>query len=188
MSGDAKSPKSPAESGGDAKSPESPAESDHIAVGTVLAPWGVTGELKVAPFSHSSELFAPGTRLFAGDAVLVVEHSRPHKGHFLVRFEEVSSREAADEIRRSVLTVPESQLPTPPKDSYYEFQLIGLTVVTSEGESLGTLVKVLRTGANDVYVVERPGGGETLIPAIKDVVKLVDPPSGRMVVDPLPGL
>ena len=65
---------------------------------------------------------------------------------------------------------------------------LGLDVVNESGEPLGVIARVLETGANDVYLVERPGGGELLIPAIKDVVKTVDLDGGRMVVAPPPGL
>ena len=56
------------------------------------------------------------------------------------------------------------------------------------GEALGTIVEILETGANDVYVVRADGVGELLIPAIKDVVKDIDPAQGRMLIEPLPGM
>ena len=52
----------------------------------------------------------------------------------------------------------------------------------------GELVEVLRTGANDVYIVRRPGLRDVLLPAIADVVVEVDLLVRRMRIDPLPGL
>ena len=63
----------------------------------------------------------------------------------------------------------------------------GLTVVTDEGRELGTLVQIIETGANDVYVV-RDGTREHLIPAIADVVVDVDLEARRMTIHAIEGL
>ena len=59
--------------------------------------------------------------------------------------------------------------------------------MTADGEELGTVTDVLRTPANDVYVVQGQNK-EILVPAIKDVVVEIDPQAGRMLIQPLPGL
>jgi 16S rRNA processing protein RimM len=75
-----------------------------------------------------------------------------------------------------------------PEGVYYHWQILGLQVVTEQGESLGELVEILETGANDVYVVRDAEGRERLLPAIRSVVAQVDEQAGRLVVRPLPGL
>ncbi len=77
---------------------------------------------------------------------------------------------------------------TPPADSLFWHQLIGMTVVDSEGRLLGTVEEILQTGANDVYVVRSDVGGELLIPAIDEVVTAVDAVDGRITVRLLPGM
>ncbi len=62
------------------------------------------------------------------------------------------------------------------EDEYFWHQLIDMTVVTPEGEPLGTLTSILQTGANDVYVVTRPDGSELLLPALRDVILEIDAP------------
>ena len=74
------------------------------------------------------------------------------------------------------------------EDENFIADLIGLRVVTEEGEELGKLTDVLETGANDVYVVEAPGKKELLLPAIKDCIRDVDLESGTMTVRLLKGL
>ena len=159
-----------------------------IAVGRILAPWGVRGHLKVTSYSRESDRFVPGTRVYAGDTPLVVETARRQKSHFVVKFTTVSSLGAAHALQGAELTIPVAELPVQPDGSYYQFQLIGLAAETSSGEKLGTMARVLETGANDVYLIERPDGTELLVPAITDVVKQVDLDAGRIVVDPPPGL
>ena len=63
-----------------------------------------------------------------------------------------------------------------------------MTVVTDTGETLGTLTDVLKTGANDVYVVETPEKKEILLPAIRDCILQVDVEAKRMLVHVLEGL
>jgi 16S rRNA processing protein RimM len=70
---------------------------------------------------------------------------------------------------------------------FYEHQIIGLNVVTTEGEPLGQVVQVLATGANDVYVVQGLRG-EVLLPARVEVVRAIDLDAGTMTVALLPGL
>ena len=74
-----------------------------------------------------------------------------------------------------------------PSGEYYQFQLLGLSVQTKEGNPLGTLSAVLQTGSNDVYVVESEGN-ELLIPAIEEVIIEVDLLNGRLIVDLPEGL
>jgi 16S rRNA processing protein RimM len=74
-----------------------------------------------------------------------------------------------------------------PEGRYYHDQIIGLQAETSTGEPLGTIVEVLATGSNDVYVA-RLDERETLIPALKDVVRQIDIAGGRLIVEPVEGL
>ena len=74
------------------------------------------------------------------------------------------------------------------EDEFFITDLIGLNVVTDEGETLGTLTDVMETGANDVYCVKTPEGKELLLPAIRDCILDVDLDKEEMLVHVLPGL
>ena len=75
-----------------------------------------------------------------------------------------------------------------PKGQFFWHQVIGLRVEdAATHELLGEVVDIIETGANDVYLV-RGQRGEILVPAIKDVVKQIDPSAGRMLIQPLPGM
>ena len=92
-------------------------------------------------------------------------------------------------LARVLGELAEADPPDLPDDEYAIHDLEGLQVVTTEGLDLGRLIEVLRTGANDVYVVRRRGRKQdVLIPAIADVVREVNLKSRLMVVEPLPGL
>ena len=72
-------------------------------------------------------------------------------------------------------------------DEFYHHQLVGLRVVTSEDEDLGTVREVLATGGNAVLVVSG-SRGEVLLPFIDEVVRLVDVVAGSIAVDLIDGL
>jgi 16S rRNA processing protein RimM len=104
-----------------------------------------------------------------------------------VVFEGVASRTEAEALSGTTLRVGADRLPPLPEDTYYTFQLEGLTVRTTDGEVLGRIDDVLETGANPVLVV-RGAGGETLIPSVGQVVREVDLEAGTMTVELIPGL
>jgi 16S rRNA processing protein RimM len=83
--------------------------------------------------------------------------------------------------------VDSDHLPVLEAGTYYQFQLIGMTVRTEEGTELGRIANILETGARDVYVVSGRRG-EILLPAIEEVVREVDLAAGVMTVRLLPGL
>jgi len=69
-----------------------------------------------------------------------------------------------------------------PEGHYFIFDIIGLSVFDEAGACLGAITDVLNTGSNDVYITEQEGKKPLLIPAIKDVVKTIDVPGGRIIV------
>jgi 16S rRNA processing protein RimM len=156
----------------------------HVAVGRVLAPFGLKGELKVQPLTDNPERFAPSSRLLAGDQRVTVAAAREASGHLYVRFKGFADRGSVEKFRHALLQVPESALPTLAEGEYYRFQLIGLTVVDRAGATIGTLDEIIETGANDVYRVRTPDDLDVLLPALDGVIISVDLAAGRMVVDP----
>ncbi|MBL8046418.1 MAG: 16S rRNA processing protein RimM, partial [Anaerolineales bacterium] len=90
-------------------------------------------------------------------------------------------RDAAEAYRGLPLRVEKASAPPLPPGTYYWNQILGLTVLTVDGEHLGTITEILETGANDVYAVAGPNG-ELLIPAAPGVVQKVDLAAQQMVV------
>jgi 16S rRNA processing protein RimM len=74
------------------------------------------------------------------------------------------------------------------ENEYFIADLIGLAVISDEGENLGEISDVIATGANDVYVVSKEGSEDILLPAIRECVKAVDVEGGTVMVHLLPGL
>ena len=159
-----------------------------VAVGSINGVWGVQGHVKVTVLTSNPERFKTGvTLLLQGIPRKVLDVQFP-RGYPAVLFRGFESRAAAESIVGELIEIPESDLPELPDGEYYVHDLVGMAVESSEGEHLGTLVEVLRTGSNDVYLVRREGARDLLLPAIPDAIVSVDVPARRMVVEVLPGL
>ena len=160
---------------------------ESLIVGRILAPWGIRGEVKVEVLTDFPERFAPRKVVYLNTSPLEIESCHPHKQHMVVKLATIDSIEAAEKLRGQDLTIPGSELHPLPEGQYYTFQLIGLKVVTTEGQTLGRVTDIMSTASNDVYIVEGKRG-EILIPAIEDVVKSIDLKKGRMVIEAIEGL
>ena len=165
----------------------------YMAVGQIVGVHGLAGELKVETYTDNPQRFAPGAELRLGEELepVTVESARPHKSNLLVHLVEIEGRTAAEELRGLWLYVPESE-GTLEEGAYWIHDIVGLDVVTTEGQPIGQVIDVFATGANDVYVV-RPlagvnGGRELLLPAIADVIQQVDLQQRVMVIRLLEGL
>ena len=164
-----------------------PVPPEFLIVGHILAPWGIHGEIKVEVVTDFPERFASGKVVYLNGYPLEIEKCRPHKQHLLVKLATVDSVEAAEKLRGQDLTIPSTELYCLPDGQYYAFQLIGLKVVTTEGETLGRITDIMSTASNDVYIVEGKRG-DILIPSIEDVVKSIDLEKGKIVIEAIEGL
>ncbi|MDA0302587.1 MAG: ribosome maturation factor RimM, partial [Chloroflexi bacterium] len=159
-----------------------------IAVGYVNGLWGMKGHVKVTALSTNPERLKAGSEVrVLGHLTKIAEVVTP-QGYPIIKFQGHPDRTAAERLRGTYIEIDEADLPALPQDEYYVDDLVGLEVVTAAGESVGRLSEVLGTGANDVYVIARPGQKDALIPAIGDVVLSVDLEAKRMVIDVIPGL
>lgn len=164
-----------------------PVPPEFLIVAHILAPWGIKGEVKVEVVTDFPERFTPGRSVYLDGSPLEIQSCRPHKQHLLVKLASIDSIEAAEKVRGRDLTIPGSELHALPEGQYYAFQLIGLRVITTKGETLGRITDILTTASNDVYVVKGKRG-EILIPAIEDVIKSIDLEKGKMVIEAIEGL
>ena len=157
-----------------------------MAVGRVLAPFGVRGEIKVEPLAPA-QTFAPGRSVTLRAGRREIESSRRHKGAVLLKLTGIDTPEEVAGYRGEYLQVPKADLAALDEGEYYRYELIGLRVVSTEGEELGEIAEVLERPANDVFVVRGPKG-EALIPAVDQIVREVDVEGGVVTIEVVPGL
>ena len=157
---------------------------DLLQVGVITSTHGVRGEVKVYPTTDDVARFKKLKKVIldTGKENLELEIAgvKFFKNMVILKFKEKYRQKALYVTRENAVKLK--------KDEYFIADLIGLSVKTDEGETLGDLTDVIQTGANDVYVVSMQDGEEVLIPAIKDCIKEVDIENGKMEVHLLPGL
>ena len=119
---------------------------------------------------------------------LEVAGARFFKNLVILKFKGIDNINDVEQYRQKSLYVTRENAVPLGKNEYFIADLIGLKVVSDEGEELGDLSDVLQTGANDVYVVSKENTPDLLIPAIRDCIRQVDIENGTMQVHLLAGL
>lgn len=161
-------------------------------IGQVVALFGVRGEVKVRSLTDIPDRFQQLEAVYLGpDAVQTykIEHVRPYKGEMVVlKLAGIDDGNAAETLRNRSLLIPLGQLAKLPPDSYYQHDILGLTVYLLDGRELGPITDILETGSNDVYIIKGAEGKQIMIPALKTVIKQIDLLRRTMYIDPLPGL
>ncbi|RMF30166.1 MAG: 16S rRNA processing protein RimM [Chloroflexi bacterium] len=158
-------------------------EPRYLAIGRIVRPWGVRGELKMAVLTEYPERLLHLRRVYVGPYAVPyqVVSVRFHRKAAILRLVGCEDRETAETLRGQLVQVPLEEAVPLEEDEYYEHQILGLEVETPEGEWLGVVTEIITTGSNDVYVVQGPEG-ELLLPALEDVVLEVDLERGRLLV------
>jgi len=174
---------------GDAGSPQK-GEPVFLAVGKLRRPHGLHGEIIMDVLTDFPERLHRGITLYVGPEhqPLRLRSHRWHTAALLVAFEGFDTPERAGELRNQLAYVTTADRPPLPEGEYYHHQLIGLKVISEQGEVLGKVTEILATGANDVYVVRTEIGAEILIPAVDEFVRAVDLERRELRVRVAPGL
>jgi 16S rRNA processing protein RimM len=159
-------------------------------VGKLRRPHGLRGEILMDVYTDYPERLTAGKQLYIGETHLPVRlaHTRWHGEALLISFKGYPDPESVGQFRNQLLFAAAADRPSLPEGEYYHHQLIGLRVITEDGQALGVVSQVLETGANDVCVVRRPAGAEILLPLIDPVILAVNLAQGEMQVHLLPGL
>ena len=165
---------------------------DELQVGVITQTHGIRGEVKVYPTTDDANRFKKLKQVTLDTGreriLMEIEGVKFFRQFVILKFKGYDSINDVEKYRQGKLMVARDQAVRLKKDEYFVADMIGLSVVTDEGEAFGTLKDVLATGANDVYVVEREDGSEVLLPAIRDCIKKVDMDGRVMEVHIMEGL
>jgi 16S rRNA processing protein RimM len=162
----------------------------YLVVGFLRRAHGVHGEIILDLHTDFPERLQSGKKLFVGQErkQMTLLGSRPHAKGMLLKFKGIETPEEAGQLRNQWVYVKATELPRLPEGKIYQHELFGFDVVDESGNSLGELVEIIETGANDVYVVRSESGKEILLPAIPSVILEADSTQRVMRVHLLEGL
>jgi 16S rRNA processing protein RimM len=166
---------------------------DLTQVGYVSGPFGVTGSIRVTPFSVDADallnvktwwLDKPSMRSVS------VRTAKMHGGDVVSQLVGLLGRDAAEALKGAGVFVSRAEFPPLPEDEYYWSDLIGLDVVNLQGENLGTVTDLMHNGAQSILrIAPVPDAAsdskapERLIPFVDQFVKTVDIAAKKITVD-----
>lgn len=172
-----------------------------VVVGRIGRAHGVKGEVSVELRTDEPDRrFADGavlrTQTPQGTApaqprpsALTVLRTRWHQSRLLVTFDELVDRTTAETVRGLTLLtdVDRDETPQDPEE-FYDHQLVGLSMVSTDGIPVGEVTEVLHGAGQDLLVVRAADGREVLVPFVTAIVPVVDVAGGTMQVADRPGL
>ncbi len=161
-------------------------------VGVITEPHGIKGEVKVYPTSDDPSRLKRVKEIIldTGKEKITLHPTsvKFFKQFLIFGFEEFTSRNDVEGLRKKELFVTRNNAVKLHKDEYYISDLLGLKVIEENGEEVGTLTDVIETGANDVYEITRGDDTKLLLPAIKQCILEVNIEDGYVKVYVMPGL
>jgi 16S rRNA processing protein RimM len=160
-----------------------------VTIGKIAGAHGVRGDFP-SRFEEMDrlELYSPeGWHKMSLDIVSM--RFQEGKGVYLAKASGIVDRDDAEAMKGLSIKIPAQERVTLPEDSFWVDDILGLSVEDEEsGEILGVICEIFPTGGNDVYVVKTPEGSQKMLPAIREVVRLVDLERGVILVRLLDGL
>ena len=165
---------------------------DYLQVGVITSTHGIRGEVKVFPTTDDPKRFETlkNVVLDAGRTKLAleIENVKYFKQFVILKFKGINNINDIEKYTKMPLLVSREDAVELEEDEYFIADMIGMDVITDEGEAFGTLKDVMETGANDVYIIDSEKHGEVLIPAIKECILDVDIESNKMTIHVMDGL
>ena len=173
-------------------------KNEWLVVGLITSCHGIKGQVKVKSLSDFEERFlTPGVRWLQKEnetpskIELTSGFKQPGKETFIIKFEGISTRNHAEQIKKFKILVKTNDLPKLNKNEFHLLELINLEVKTQENEELKTIGKVinLENENNNLLVIELfKNQKKVLIPFVKEIVTLIDKEKNFILIKPPKGL
>jgi 16S rRNA processing protein RimM len=151
---------------------------DLILVGRVAGAFGIKGEVRITAFTAEPLALVDYKTLLSEDGTpgLTLTGGRVAKGGVVARAREIETREQAEAARGLRLYIPRASLPPmEDEDEFYIADLIGMSVVSAEGDLLGHVRSVRDFGAGDLLEVAPIAGESWWLPFTRDAVPEIRP-------------
>ncbi|MEO8054320.1 MAG: ribosome maturation factor RimM [Acidobacteriota bacterium] len=168
------------------------APGERIAIGRVIKPHGLSGEVVVEVLTDFPERFSEGLRVFLSVGALEAREARivavrPHQGRVLITFEGISDVSTAETLRNVELSVSAEDVSPRPPGYVYHWELEGAVAVDASGRELGRVTGLVDAAGRPLLVLATPRG-EREVPFTAPLVVSVDVAGKRVVLDTPPGL
>jgi len=164
-----------------------------ISFGKISKVHGLSGEVKLFPFSRQLDNISTLERIFiiktpgSSPTELLITKRRIHKNSAVLKINDIDSIEEAEKLVGSIVHVEDADLIKLEEDEYYWFDLIGLKVYTDKGEYVGTVESLIDRSLQSLLVVKNEER-EHLIPLTEPIVQKVNLDESKIIINPVEGL
>lgn len=163
---------------------------EFLQIGVVTSAHGLKGEVKIFPTTDDANRFKKLKEIYMdlgnGNIPLTVESVKYSKGRPILKFKTYDRIEDIEKMVGKSLLIPRSKAIPLKKDEFFVGDLLDSDILLEDGSFFGKLKDILKTGANDVYVIESADGQEVLLPSVKDFILNVDLKKHAITVRMLP--
>jgi len=168
-----------------------------LLVGRIWRAHGIQGEVKVIPETDDPHRLQTIASVFVGASPaeakrMNIQRARlqqTKKGVLIVlKLEGITQREHADALRQQAVYASSADLPPLEDDEFFIHDLIGLDVVTPEGEPVGRVKDYIDQEWQALVVVARDAQPDVLIPAVPTFIETIDLDEQKLVIQPIDGL
>jgi len=165
---------------------------DLVAIAKIVKPRGLRGELVAEVLTDFPERFDETKEVVVlfpdgKEEELKIEESWFQKDRVVLKFAGIDSVEEADRLRSSEVCIHESDAMSLDEGEFFDWQLEGCVVETVEGEKIGPVKELMRTGGTEILVVDG-NGKDFLIPFAESICTEVDIEAKKITIDPPEGL
>ncbi len=161
---------------------------EKIKIGQVVNVVGLKGELKVYHYSDYKERFEELSKVYLDHQEFRIDGVRYLKEMVILKLEGISNRTEAETFKGKDVLIDKEDTRELPEDTYYIYDLIGLSVVDENGAVLGSVSDVIQNRTQDLYEVEKEDKSRFLIPAVEEFILNIDMESRTMIVRLIDGL
>ena len=157
-----------------------------MAVGVVVGTHGLHGELKLRLSTDDPDRLTEIKWVYVGDDEdrRRLQGVRFHAGFALLKIAGVRNPEEANALRGEKVRIAGKDARPLDEGEFFFYQLVGLVAYDQAEIELGTVVDIIETGTNDVFVIQSETGDEMLVPNHPDFVPVIEPDKGRLTVIP----
>lgn len=168
-----------------------------LLVGRIWRAHGVQGEVKVIPETDEPSRLQSLASVFVGASPAEISLRNIQRARLqqtkkgvlvVIKLEGINGREEADALRQQALYASRSDLPPLADDEFFIHDLIGLKVVTSEGEAVGYVKDYIDQEWQALLVVAREVQPDVLVPAVPAFIETIDLDEQKLVIQPIDGL
>ncbi len=153
-----------------------------VAIGTVLKPRGLQGELKIDIKYNRPAVFDCLKSVFIDNQTYQVVRSSVQNGFAYLRLDGINSIEQAEKFRNQTVEVHQADLHLQP-DEVLSSDLIGFEVVHL-GRKIGTVASIENYGAGDFFEIAVDGQGFVLLPNEDDFIAETNMNTHTLVLTP----